>query len=202
MLGLLCFLVVQNLGVFRGRRVSFDLGHAEDRLPPVEAAVRGWGREAEPGDCKSPLGPAVVDMREMPLHCFRSSVHVKLVANVDEVLDRCYVHVVDRGEIKDDGAKDGQVRTVRLRFALPGPRVVPWTVARVRVGKGVGATGSLEDRLHQVIGVMVGIRVIEPFRESINEDARVRLFHIHLGVRPIVVVDGKIDRSVRLRLII
>lgn len=141
-------------------------------------------------------------MREVPLYRLGGSVHVELIPDIDEVLNGGHVHIVDRGEIENDGSKKRQVRAVRLRFTLARARVVPWTVTRRRVGEGVGATGMLEDGLDQVIGVVVGVGIVESFRESIDEDTRERLLHFHLGIRSVVVVNGKIDGPVGLVLVI
>ena len=53
----------------------------------MEATVAVRGRVAEAGVHEGALGPAVVDGGEVPLHGVRGGVTVKLVTDVDEVLD-------------------------------------------------------------------------------------------------------------------
>jgi hypothetical protein len=45
----------------------------------------------------------------VPSDSLGGRISIKLVADVDEILDRGDVDVVDGGEVKDDGSEDGFV---------------------------------------------------------------------------------------------
>lgn len=193
--GVVGVLVGHHLRMGCSRRASFDFSHAENWLPTVESVFGRGRREAEAGRCESSLGPAVVDVSEVPLHGLRRSIEVELVANVDQVLHRGHIHVVDGGEIQNDGTKCGQVRTVGLGLSFARSRVVPGSIPGRSVREGVGATSVLEDGINQIVGIVVGIRVVESFREPVDEDTRVRLLHLDFGVGSVGVIDGEEDAS-------
>lgn len=182
--------------VLGGRRravLAADFRHAEDGLPALECRrVALGGGEAEAGGGEGSLGPAVVDAGEVPVHGVRGGVAVELVADVDEVLDRRDVDVVDGGEVKDDGFEGGFVGLDGDGLAAARARVVPGAVlgcvlvdatgqwgwrkgayAEFGVLGRVGAAGFFEDGGDHVIEVVVGVRVVETLREAVHEDARV-----------------------------
>ena len=113
-----------------GRTVqAADFRHAEDGLPAfVGRRVALRGGEAEAGGGEGSFGPAVVDAGEMPVDGVRSGVAVKLVADVDEVLHRGDVDVVDGGEVEDDGFECGSVGFDGDGLAAARARVVPGAV--------------------------------------------------------------------------
>ena len=49
-----------------------------------------------------------------------------------------------------------------------------------------------ENVTHQVIGVVVGIGIIETLAEAVDEDAWIRCFYMDVWVRTVVVVDGQV----------
>lgn len=89
-----------------------------------------------------------------------------------------------------------------LFLALPRAGVVPWPITGTSVRERVGATRLAEDCLNQVVGVVVGVGVVEALRETVNEDTRVWLFHLNLGVRAIGMVKREEDRPTGPALII
>ena len=105
---LLFVLVV--LGRGRGAVLAANVGDAEDGLPAlVDRRVAFGRREAKTGGGEGPFGPAVVDAGDVPVHRVRGGVAVKLVADVNEVLNGGDVDVVDGGEVEDDGFEGGLV---------------------------------------------------------------------------------------------
>ena len=114
----------------RGAVLAADVGDAEDGLPALKGrdVALPRGREAEAGGGEGPLGPAVVDAGEVPVHRVRGGVAVQLVADVDEVLDGGDVDVVDRGEVEDDGFEGGFVGFDGDGFAAARAGVVPGAI--------------------------------------------------------------------------
>ena len=114
----------------RGAVLAANVGDAEDGLPALKGrdVALPWGREAEAGGGEGPLGPAVVDAGEVPVHRVRGGVAVQLVADVDEVLDGGDVDVVDRGEVEDDGFEGGFVGFDGDGFAAARAGVVPGAI--------------------------------------------------------------------------
>lgn len=64
----LCPFVGHHLSMGGSGRATLDLSDAENRLPAVEAFVRGGSRVSEAGSGECTLGPAVVEVGEVPLH--------------------------------------------------------------------------------------------------------------------------------------
>lgn len=93
---LMGMLIVDHLRMSRSRCSSFDLSHTEDWLPPVEPIIRGRCRVAETCGRQCSFRPAVVDMSEVPLNSARRSIEIELVANIDQVLDRSHINIVNR----------------------------------------------------------------------------------------------------------
>jgi len=126
--------ILAQLGRGSSRSGAADLRDAEDGFPPIKqcgAVGVGGGRVAEAGGGEGALGPAVVDAGEVPLDLFGSGVAVELVADVDEMLHRGDVDVVDRGEVEDDGFQGRERRLVcGGEAAAAGARVVPGSVLR------------------------------------------------------------------------
>ena len=118
--------------ILRGRRGavhSADFRDAENRLPALKSrhtVLRGGEPEASRG--KGSFAPAVVDAGDMPVYGVRGGVAVKLVADIDEVLHRCDVDVVNGGEIEDDGFEGGLVGFDGDGLAAARARVVPGAV--------------------------------------------------------------------------
>ena len=104
--------VLAVLGRRGGAVLAANLRHAEDGLPALVGRLAAlWrGGVAEPGRGEGPLGPAVVDAGEVPVHGVGGGVAVELVADVDEVLDDCGVDVVDGGQVEYDGFEGWLVR--------------------------------------------------------------------------------------------
>jgi len=75
-----------------------DLSHAEDWFPAVLKISR-FGRIPKSRTYQSTLGPSVVDTGKMPVHCVGGSVSVELVTDIDQLLHRCDVDIVDGTEI-------------------------------------------------------------------------------------------------------
>ena len=74
----------------RGTVLPAELGYRKDRFPSAEIArlaVVLRGRVAEACGNEGALGPAVVDVCEVPVDAGRRGVAVELVADVDQVLD-------------------------------------------------------------------------------------------------------------------
>lgn len=184
------------LMVFRsGRRtiLSADFSHAENRLPALKGHRVTLSRgKAEAGGGEGSFGPAVVDAGEMPVYGVRDSIAVELIADVDEVLDACDVDIVDGGEVEDDGFQGGSVGFNGNRLAAGRAWVVPGAVlscvlatviwrlgwgkgayAESGVERGVGAAGFFEDGGDHVVEIVVGVRVVQAFREAVDEDTRV-----------------------------
>lgn len=131
--------LLRVLGDGRGAVLTANIGHAEDGLPALEGRRVGLrGREAEAGRGEGPLGPAVVDAGEVPVHRVWCGVAVELVADVDEVLDGCDVDVVDRGKVEDDGFEGGFVGFDRDRSAAAWARVVPGPILNWMLVDAVG----------------------------------------------------------------
>ena len=61
----------------------------------------------------------------MPIYFVGGRVAVELVADVEEVLDGCYVDVVDGRKVEDDGFKGGFMGIVDRDAATAWSWVVP-----------------------------------------------------------------------------
>ena len=64
----------------------------------------------------------------MPIYGVRGRVAVKLVTNVDEILDRGDVDIVDGGKVEDDGFEGGFVGLDGDGFAAARARIVPGAI--------------------------------------------------------------------------
>ena len=64
----------------------------------------------------------------MPVDAVRRSVAVELVPDVDEMLDRGDIDVVDRGEVKYYGFEFRSTRVIGCFLAAAWARIVPRTV--------------------------------------------------------------------------
>ena len=196
--------------VLRGRRGAVhpaDFRHAEDGLPALKGRrVSLRGGESEAGGGEGSFGPAVIDAGEMPVYGVRGRVTVKLVADVDQMLHRCDVDVVDGGEVEDDGFESGSVGYDRDGFAAARARVIPWAVlscvlanamgkwgwrveayAEFGVEGRVGAACFFENGGDHVVEVVVGVRIVEAFREAVHEDTWVWRFDVDFGIGTIIV---------------
>jgi len=65
------------------------------------------------------------------------------------------------------------------------------THSKLAIGVRIGATGFFEDGCNHVVEVVIGIWVIEAFREAVDEDTRVRGLDIDFRVRTIGMADGQ-----------
>ena len=184
-------LVLAGLCGRRGAVLAADFRHAEDGLPAFvdrRAALRSG--EPEAGRGEGSFRPAVVDARDMPVYRVRGGVAVQLVANVDQMLDRCDVHIVDGGKVENDGFEGGFFGFDSGDSAATWARVIPRTIlscmsvnaihkwrwageayAEFGVLRRVGAPSLFRDGCDQVIEIVIGIRIVEAFREAIDEDA-------------------------------
>ena len=194
----------------RGSRAT-DLGDGENCFPAGESEIVR-GREAEAGRGKGSLGPAIVNARHVPVDAVRGSVEVELVADVDEVLYGGNVHVVDRGEVEDDGFEGRAIGLVDCCLATAWAWVIPGAVLKnglvgkfgtkdfgskpyteSRVVVRIRAAGFREDGSNHVIEVVIGVGIIVAFRESENVDAGVRRLDIDLWIGSIIMFDRKED---------
>lgn len=66
----------------------------------------------------------------MPLYSLRCRVPIKLVADIDQILDGSNIDVVDRGEIQDDSLESRPVVFDVNFLALLWAWVIPWTILR------------------------------------------------------------------------
>lgn len=64
----------------------------------------------------------------MPLDDLRRSVAIKLVANIDEILDTGNVNVIDGGKVEDDRLQGGLVVIDYWCLSTPWTRIVPWAI--------------------------------------------------------------------------
>ncbi len=73
------------------------------------------------------LGPAVADACHVPVDDVGRGVPVELVADIDELLHRGDVDVVDGAEVQDDGLECRTlIRLSLLKF--PWLRIIPWAI--------------------------------------------------------------------------
>lgn len=120
--------ILAVFGCCSGAVLTANLSDAENRFPASETllALRCW--VAESGGCKGAFGPAVVDAGEMPIYFVGGRVAVELVADVEEVLDGCYVDVVDGRKVEDDSFKGGFMGFVGRDAATAWAWVVPGSI--------------------------------------------------------------------------
>ena len=64
----------------------------------------------------------------MPVYRVRGGVAVKLVTDVDEILDRGDVDIVDGGKVEDDGFEGGFVGLDGNALAAARARIVPGAI--------------------------------------------------------------------------
>ena len=65
------------------------------------------------------------------------------------------------------------------------------TYTRPVVAGGVGATCFRENSSDQLIKIVIAVGVVEAFGESVDEDTRIRVFQLDLGVGSVVVINGQ-----------
>ena len=120
--------ILTVFGCSGGAILAANLSDAENRFPACETrlALRCW--VAESGGCECAFCPAVVDAGEMPIYFVRGGVAVKLVADVEKVLDRCDVDVVDGRKVEDDSFESRFMRFVCRGAATAWTWVVPGTI--------------------------------------------------------------------------
>lgn len=151
----------------------------------------GWEPKASTDE--SALGPSIVDACKVPINCLRGSILVELVANVNELLNTGDVDVVDGAEIQDDGFQGWLARDIVFLVSRLRARVTPRSISGSAIGERVGPPSDLEDVLRELVKVVIGIWIVESFGEAVNENARVRCFHLDVGIGPIVMVDWQED---------
>jgi len=170
-------LVVVVFCVGCGTAGTSHLGHTEDRFPSVETGVLvvGGRWESETGRGERAFCPSVVDAGNVPLHLLRACVSVELVADINQVLDRSNIDIVDRGKVQNDSLECRLVLlTLWLLAASRSARVVPRAVAESVITVEVGATGVRKDVFSHVVKVVRRVRVVVAFRKSVHEDSWVR----------------------------
>jgi hypothetical protein len=170
-----------------------DLCDAEDGFPAADVGLSFADTGvAEAGGHEGALGPAVVDGGEVPVDYGWSGVSVKLVANVDQLLDAGDVDIVNGAEIEDDGFQSGTV-VLCLRYccllAFSGGRVVPRVVSWAAVVVEVGSAGDGKDVVSQLIQVVISVWIIEAFAKAVNEDSWVRYSDLDIRIGAIAVID-------------
>lgn len=81
-------LVGGDLGCLRRGVQTAELCNAEDGFPAADGGViaRDDGRVAKAGGDEGALGPAILDVGEVPVDYGGRGVAVELVTNVDELL--------------------------------------------------------------------------------------------------------------------
>lgn len=126
----------------------------------------------------------------MPLDALRRRVPVELIAYVDEILYRSQIHVVNRGEVDNDGLQRWSVVVYIDLLARPWARVIPWSVSRSCIAVRVRSPCLRKYHLSQVVEVVVCIRVIETFREPVNKDAWVRVLSLDCRIGAVFVAKG------------
>ena len=125
----------------------------------------------------------------------------------------CYIDVVDRGEVENDGFEGWAVGVHFWSFAAAWSGIVPAklliddlqdveyighsprTVAWTRIMVKVCAAGSSEDVVCQLIQVVVGIRIVEALRKAVNEHSWVWDLDLNVRVRSITVIEWQEDVS-------
>ncbi len=195
--------ILVALGCGCGGGGAADFSDAEDGFPSAEF-LGGEGGVAEPGGGEGSFGPAVIDACDVPLDCVRGGVAVELVADVDEVLDRGDVDVVDGGEVEDNCFEGGEVAAVGFFVTAAGARVVPGAVAETWVAVWVCAARLSEDGGDHVVEVMVGVGIVVAFAEAVDEDAWIWRDDVDVRVGAVVVIDRKEDvahASIRIQII-
>ena len=115
-------------GCSGGAILTADLSHAENGFPASETqlALRCWVPKS--GGCKRAFGPAVVDAGKMPIYFVGGRIAVELVADVEEVLDGCYVDVIDGRKVEYDSFESGFVGFVWRDAATAWAWVIPGTI--------------------------------------------------------------------------
>jgi hypothetical protein len=131
---------------------------------------------------------------KVPLHLFGCGVTIELVADVDEVLYGSDIHIVDRREVENDSLEGGQV--------IFDDGSLPRTITRSAICVGISAASLLENRGHHVVQVVIGVGVVVSFRESVDEDSRVRRVGIDHWVGTIIVLNGQKDAAICLFVIV
>jgi hypothetical protein len=97
------FVVGLVLGICSSTCCTANIGNTEEWLPPLifTIALRGSVTKASCGE--STLRPSIVDASKMPLDRTGRCVSIKLIPYIDQILNRCYVDIVDGGKVKNDG---------------------------------------------------------------------------------------------------
>lgn len=185
--------LLDGVSQFGGRVIPTNLGHTKNRFPATILAAIMFRWEPEPSADESALGPSVVDAGKVPINGLRGSVLVELVANINELLNTGDVDVVDGAEVQDDGFQGWLARDIV--FFMPKLRsgVTPRSVSGSAIGERVGPPGDLEDVLSELVKIVIGIWIVESFGEAVNENTRVRRFHLDVRIGPIVMVNWQED---------
>lgn len=109
----------------RRRFASHELGDTEDGVALVVAIDR---TQTEASGDEATLRPPIGHIGKVPVDLVGGGVTVKLVARVDQGLDRCGVDVVHGTQVEDDGL-EGWAGVCFIR-ELPRFRVVPRAVLK------------------------------------------------------------------------
>lgn len=116
---------------------------------------------------------------------------VKLLSDVYQVLYGGDINVVNGREVHDDSLKSWQMGSRSFGLATLGSRIVPWPVAGTLIRILVSATSLVQDMSDEVIKVAIAVRIVESFRELVDEDARKSMLNLDIRIRTIFVADWK-----------
>lgn len=143
-------------------RGASNLSYTENWLPSLEGIFAVNRRIAKAGVREGTLGPTIIDACEMPLHALGCSVSIELVANIDQVLNRGKVDVVDGREVNDDGLQCWSMIVYIDFLAWPWTWVVPRAVSRPGVAVWICALRLFEDDLAQIVQIVVRVWIVKP----------------------------------------
>ena len=107
---------------------SANFGNAKDGFPALETGLAFGSWVAKTGGREGALCPAIVDAGKVPVYFVRGGVAVELVADIDEVLDRGYVDIVDGRKVEYDGFEGGFVSINWCGLAAAWAWVIPRTI--------------------------------------------------------------------------
>ena len=124
-------LILAVFGGIGGAILAANLSDAENGFPArkTQLALRRWVTES--GGSKGAFCPAVVDAGEMPIYFVGGRVTVELVADVEEVLDGCYVDVIDGRKVEYNSFEGGFMGFVGCDAATAWSWVVPGPILYV-----------------------------------------------------------------------
>lgn len=146
--------------------------------------------ETEASSSQGTLGPSVLNVGKVPVNNLGGSILVKLVANINQTLDRCNIDVVNGGEVKHNSFEDGSL-VISAVLDVSGFVVIPGSITKLAKKRGISPAALFENRLGEVVEISGGIGVVESLGKSVDEDTGVRASYENLGVGAIAVVQGQ-----------